>query len=255
MRALWSARREQVPEDIEGGIFEIAREVVVAPGRLHQACAPARSPCRSSARASAKRPLVVVGTLLGEIAAHEGRIAAVRPQRRLGSAAQHYHRGPAGIFHEEGHVTAEIDAVVLVAAQDRPFDQLAGNRVGDRLSQVGSLRGLPLRAAETASLRAASSAGGSGEGMPAALLCWCRLSLGGGGFSWHWAPAACPCRPPRAFRRIRFLVAGGRRALGRRALGLLGARPAAFSFGAPGAGPVCRARARMPARASTASAV
>ena len=79
--------------------------------------------------------------LLSKESAHEGRIEAVRPQRRFGAPAQHGDRGPARVFGDEGHVAAEADARRLVAAQDRPFHQLAGNGVAFKPARRAGLAG------------------------------------------------------------------------------------------------------------------
>ena len=51
--------------------------------------------------------------------------------------------GQLGLLGDEGGVAGEVDAVV-VAAQDRPFDQLARDRIADRLLHLGRLRRLAL---------------------------------------------------------------------------------------------------------------
>ncbi len=139
MRALWSAAGDQVAEDVERQAFQLAREVVVAPCVAHQALRAGAIALQQERAGERELALGGGGPVLAEERAHERRIAPVRPQRRLGAATQHADRRPGRVLVDEGHVAAEIDAVGVVAAQDRPFDQLAGDRIADGLRQVGGL--------------------------------------------------------------------------------------------------------------------
>jgi hypothetical protein len=58
------------------------------------------------------------------------------PKRRLGAPAERRNRGPAWIGRDEGGVAREIE-VGIVAAQDRPFNELAGDGIGDRTLDAG----------------------------------------------------------------------------------------------------------------------
>ena len=79
--------------------------------------------------------------VLAEIRAHGRGIEALLPERCLGAAAQEADARPARIVGDEGDIASEVDLVV-VAAQDRPLDQLAGDRIADRLLDVARLRRL-----------------------------------------------------------------------------------------------------------------
>ena len=74
----------------------------------------------------------------------------VLEQDGLGLAAQRRDARPARVGGDESHVAGEIRAAV-VAAQDRPFDQLLCHRVGDRVLR---LVGLGAAAAAHMSMRA-----------------------------------------------------------------------------------------------------
>ena len=67
-------------------------------------------------------------------------IAFFRPQHRFGAAAQEADAWPARVGVDEGDVAGGTRAVA-VAAQDRPFDQLARDRIVDALLDIGRLRG------------------------------------------------------------------------------------------------------------------
>ena len=68
-------------------------------------------------------------------------VRVLLPQHHLGAAAEHPEARPARIGGDEGLIAREIRGVV-VAAQDRPFDELAGDRIGDAALEVGRVRGL-----------------------------------------------------------------------------------------------------------------
>ena len=98
------------------------------------------SPC--STKRAGEREL---SSLRDRLVAGEGadgrEVRVLLPQHHLGAAAEHAGARPARIGGEEGLVAREIRGVV-VAAQDRPFDELAGDRIGDALLEVGRVRGL-----------------------------------------------------------------------------------------------------------------
>ena len=158
MRALWSALVIRSPKSPAPRLRDRRRKLSLRQASRTSACAPARSPWASSARASANVPLAVERLLLAEKARTVAGSTALRPQHRFGAAAQHADRGPARVGGDEGDVAGKLDAVV-VAAQDRPFDQLAGHRIADRAAARRSpARSCPCGRAATASLTWATSA-------------------------------------------------------------------------------------------------
>ena len=113
----------------------------MAPGLAHQALR--RGAVAQQQQRTGERELALGGDrpVLAEMRAHGRGIEAVLPQRRLGAAAQEADARPARIFVDEGEIASVIDFVV-VAAQDRPLDQLASDRIADRLLDVARLRRL-----------------------------------------------------------------------------------------------------------------
>ena len=149
MRALWSALREQVAEDVERLAFELGRQVVVAPRLAHEALCAGAVALQQQRAAERKPALGGERPRLAEIAAHDRRIEPLLPERRLGAAPQQSDARPARVLVDEGDVAGEIDAaavvaVAVVAAQDRPFDQFARDRIADRALDLGGLRGLAM---------------------------------------------------------------------------------------------------------------
>ncbi len=71
--------------------------------------------------------------------AHGRGIEAVLPERRLGAPPQEADARPARILGDEGDIAGVVDLVV-VAAQDRPLDQLACDRIADRALQLARPR-------------------------------------------------------------------------------------------------------------------
>jgi hypothetical protein len=134
--------RDQVVEDVERQGLELAREIVVAPRVAHQALRAGAVALQEQRAGEGEFSLGADRPFLAEECPHEGRVGTIRPQRALGAAAQHSDRRPGGVRGDESGIAAQADAFVLVAAQDRPFDQLAGDRIADRLLQVAGLRRL-----------------------------------------------------------------------------------------------------------------
>src|SRR5262247_218814 len=83
------------------------------------------------------------GRVLGEKPPCQRRIGTLMPQHGLGAATQEADRGPTRIGGDEGGVSGKARTVV-VAAQDRPFDELARDWITDRLLDLGRLRALSL---------------------------------------------------------------------------------------------------------------
>ncbi len=150
--------RDQVAEYVERLGLEIGGEGVVAPGVAHQGLRAGAIALQQQCARERKLTLGAEGTLLSKEGAHERWIGTVGPQRRLGAPPQQADGRPARILADEGQVAVELDAAALVVTQDCPFDELATDRIGDRLLELGGLIDTALRAAETASLIAAMSA-------------------------------------------------------------------------------------------------
>jgi hypothetical protein len=62
-------------------------------------------------------------------------MSACVPQHRLSPAAKHCDVRPSWIDRDEGLETGKVGAIIA-AAEDRPFHQLAGGRIGDPLLRV-----------------------------------------------------------------------------------------------------------------------
>ena len=101
------------------------------------AWAPARSPLGEERAAEREASLGRQRPVSGE-RANGGEVGVLLPQHRFGPLAEHRDARPARIGGDEGLEAGEIGAV-LVAAQDRPFDQLAGEGIGDPLLHFGGV--------------------------------------------------------------------------------------------------------------------
>ena len=122
--------RDQVLEDLERLAFEVGAEGLVAPGVAHLRLRAGAVALRQHGAGERKPAFGGGRRLLGEEGAHGRGVGLLLPQHRLGAAAQEADARPARIGGDEGGVAGEIDAVV-VAAQDRPLDQLARDRIAD----------------------------------------------------------------------------------------------------------------------------
>ena len=150
---------DETLEDIEGQALEVVRELVIAPGLAHQALCTGAVALQQQRAGERELSLRRGGPFLGEERAHESRIETVCPQRGFSPAAQQADGRPARIVVDESHVAAQVDAIGAVAAQDCPFNQLAGDRIVDGFLEIfGLCVVLPRRATFTASFRAAASA-------------------------------------------------------------------------------------------------
>ena len=117
--------------------------------RKSRPCARLRAPppgrrrdrLRQAVRAPARsRPFAVRGGIASEKLDDRASVGLLLPQRRFGAPAQRRNPRPAWIGGDESRVAREIE-IGLVAAQDHPFDQLAGERIGDRALDAGRLVG------------------------------------------------------------------------------------------------------------------
>ncbi len=115
---------------------------------LRQASRTSRSALVRSPRAIIdlrQRELALGGDrrLVFEPRPDRGVVAAVIPQRGLDAPAQERLRRPARIGRDKRAVALDRSAVV-VAAQDQPFRELAGDRIGDRGLRLRGVGGLLL---------------------------------------------------------------------------------------------------------------
>ncbi len=141
MRALWSALVIRSAEYVQHLAFELAGEVLVAPSLAHEALGAGAVALQQQRARERELALGGDGPVLAEMRPHGRGIEAVLPERRLGAAPQEADARPARIFGDEGDIAGEVDLVV-VAAQDRPFDQLACDRIADRALQLACPRRL-----------------------------------------------------------------------------------------------------------------
>ncbi len=107
------------------------------------AAAPALSPCAMSACANAKCPLTVCGGSVAEEADDRLRVDTLFPHHAFGAAAQRRDARPARIGGDEIDIAREIRRAA-VAAQDHPFHELLGQRIGNRAFDVGRVVGAVL---------------------------------------------------------------------------------------------------------------
>ena len=131
--------RDQVPEYVEDLAFELAREILVAPSLAHEALGAGAVALQQQRARKRELALGGGGSFPAEMRPHGRGIEAVLPERRLGAAPQEADARPARIFGDEGDIAGVVDLVV-VAAQDRPLDQLACDRIADRALQLACPR-------------------------------------------------------------------------------------------------------------------
>ena len=132
-------RCDETLEDIEGQALEVVRELVITPGLAHQALCAGAVALQQQRAGERELSLRRGRPFLGEERAHESRIETVCPQGGFSPAAQQADGRPARIVVDESHVAAQVDAIGAVAAQDCPFDQLAGDRIVDGLLEIFGL--------------------------------------------------------------------------------------------------------------------
>ena len=134
-------RGDQLLEGLQDLVFELGREGVVAPGFTHLclrlgavALRQVRAGEREAAFGGERR-------FLGEVGHHGRGIGPLVPEHCLGAAAQRADAGPARIGGDEIGVAGEVGAVV-VAAQNRPFGELACDRIAHRALKFDRSRGV-----------------------------------------------------------------------------------------------------------------
>ena len=135
------ARRQQRAELVERNDLGVFRHAVVAPGLADQPFGIGAIAARDHDLRQRELALGGDRRLVFEPRPDRGVVAAVIPQRGLDAPAQERLRRPARIGGDKRAVALDRGAVV-VAAQDQPFRQLAGDRIryrGLRLGGVGRL--------------------------------------------------------------------------------------------------------------------
>ena len=120
--------------------FEVGAEGIVVPGLAHVSLRAGAVALRKQCLRIREMALGGERRVPGEEGAHHGGVAFLRPQHRFSPAAQEADAWPAWVGVDEADVAGGTRAVA-VAAQDRPFDELARDRILDALLDIGRLRG------------------------------------------------------------------------------------------------------------------
>src|SRR5271155_754690 len=129
--------REQVVEQLERLGFGALQQLIRPPGIANHASGIVtvafgeQDPRKREAALGARRPITYE-------AANGGGVAVFLPQPRLRPLAHESHTRPARTTSNEGCVSAEV-CVRVRMAQDEPFNEFPGRRVGDRPLYGGSL--------------------------------------------------------------------------------------------------------------------
>ncbi len=137
------ARRQQRAEQIERGGFGVLRHRIVAPGLAHQPLGIGPVAARDHHPRQREPALGRHRRFVLEPRPHGGVVAMVVPQRGFDAPAQEGLRRPARIGRNEGAIAFDRCAIV-VAAQDEPFRQFSGDRIGDHGLGLGRIRRLVL---------------------------------------------------------------------------------------------------------------
>ncbi len=137
------ARRQQRAEHVERCGLGVFRHAVIAPGLAHQPFGIAAVAAREHGLCQHELALRRNRRVVREPRPHRAVVTAVVPQRSLDAPAQEGLRRPARIGRNERAVAFDRRAIV-VAAQDQPFGELAGDRIRDRGLRLGGVCGLLL---------------------------------------------------------------------------------------------------------------
>ena len=137
------ARRQQRTELVDRSDFGVFRHAIVAPGLAHQPFGIGAIAARDHDLRQRELALGGDRRLVFEPRPDCCVVAAVVPQRGLDAPAQERLRRPARIGGDKRAVALDRSAVV-VAAQDQPFRELAGDRIGDRGLRLRGVGGLLL---------------------------------------------------------------------------------------------------------------
>ena len=153
---------DQVSENVQNLGFEIAGEVVVTPSLANEILRIGAVAFQQQ-RAS-QRKLALRGERLVQIRADGLRIEPLLPECRLRTSAQQTDIRPARIVRDEGNIASEVN-VVVVAAQDRPLDHVAGDGIAHTFFYIACLRQLALARQRDCSLDRGESGGIGGHGV------------------------------------------------------------------------------------------
>ena len=134
---------DELAELLSGLLLQTTRKRVVAPRLAHEHRGSGAVALRE--QGAGEREAALRRRRLGgaEVCAHRCDIALLVPQRAFGAAPHHADAGPARVRRDEGGEPLKI-RLVIVAAQDDPLDQLAGERILDGLLHGDRLAGLLL---------------------------------------------------------------------------------------------------------------
>ncbi len=150
--------REQIAEHLEHLALGFGAAFVVTPGVTHQR---GRAVAIASGEENAGEHEAALGgarLVAGEESDYRGVVDMVVPQRVLRAAAEQRCVRPGRVAGDERRVTREA-RIGVVAAQDHPFRELAGDRILDAgFVRVGFAK-RPLRAASITRFTAAISSG------------------------------------------------------------------------------------------------
>ena len=137
------ARRQQRAEHIERRALGVFRHAIVAPGLADQPFGIGAIAARDHRLRQRELALGRNRQFVFEPRPDRGVVAAVVPQRGLDAPAQEGLRRPARIGRDKGAVALDRGAIV-VAAQDQPFRELAGDRIRYRGLRLGGVARLLL---------------------------------------------------------------------------------------------------------------
>ena len=135
--------RDQIAERLHRIVFEVGAERVIAPGVAHISLRAGAVSLRDQSAGKCKAAARGQRRLFGEEGPYRRGVHVLDPQHRLGAPAQRADRRPARIGNDEGGVAGKI-GVVVVAAQDCPFHELARRWIADRVLLISRLGGLAL---------------------------------------------------------------------------------------------------------------
>ena len=126
---------QHVAECIERRALQIDRQRRRLPSRARFALGAGAVALRRQ-HARDREPAHPARRCLADEAAHDGGVAPLLPQPRLGAPAQSRNARPIGIGVDEGGVARESGRAPRMA-QQRPFDQRLRHRIADRSRQHG----------------------------------------------------------------------------------------------------------------------
>ncbi len=188
--------REHLAERLHHGFLDRRRAGVLAPCRARELRGAGLIALRE--QGAGERELALRGDRLLRLEERQDSrgTAALVPQRALGAPPHHGGVRPARILRAERGEAVEA-RVVLVAAQDGPLDQLAGERIADRLLDGGGFAGLAAPGEIDRLLRQRDVGGGR------------RGALGGSERSGRHHRSACRRRGVGAAQQVGVAAAAG----------------------------------------------